>query len=130
MNDKDLKQGISPEEDKIVYPPDFDHPGDGRIPASPETYSIRAGTDSHITNLTEAIMHIEFHHYHDKVTVCLIHMRNGFIAKGTAGVVDPANFVRGVGEKVAKERAMNELWLVMGYQLQTELAQARILAQI
>lgn len=104
---------------------------DQRVKASPDTYKILVGQDEHITKLSEEVLerHIiscEFRTFHDKVTLCMIHMKNGFVATGTAGVVDPANFDEKIGAKVAKAKAMDKVWVGMGYQLQTELAMKRL----
>lgn len=104
---------------------------DQRTPASPDTYKILTGPYENATKLSDEIveshiMRTEYVFHHDKVAFCMLHMKNGFIAKGMAGVVDPANFDRKIGEKLSRNRAKDQVYLVMGYQLQSELAMKRL----
>lgn len=102
-----------------------------RTPASPDTYKILTGPFENATKLNAEIveahiMRIQYEVFDDKVVFCMLHMKNGFVCKGVAGVVDPANFILEKGKGVSREDAVKQAYLVMGYQLQTELAMKRI----
>lgn len=58
-----------------------------------------------------------------KVMICEITLPNGFVVTGQAGVVDLAEFSRDIGEQVAYENALNQVWMIAGYQLQERLHQ-------
>ncbi len=87
---------------------------------------IRQKGNKDVTKLTEEILQeqvikVDYRFFHSKVTLCLAHMQNGFIATGLSGVVDPANYDKIKGKEAALADAMKNIWLVMGYQLQEEL---------
>jgi hypothetical protein len=53
-----------------------------------------------------------------KIVICSLRLKNGFTVIGEAGVVDKASFVRELGEKFSRERALDKLWELEGYLLQ------------
>ena len=53
-----------------------------------------------------------------KVIICEIVLENGFTVRGESAVVDPVNFIQDVGEKIAYEDAVNQIWQLEGYLLQ------------
>lgn len=56
-----------------------------------------------------------------KVIVCELMLENGFSVRGESAVVDIANFIKEIGEKIAYENAVDKIWLVEGYLLQQQL---------
>ncbi len=56
-----------------------------------------------------------------KTTICILTLQNGFEVVGTSGCVDPANFDQAIGEKIAYEKALDQVWLLEGYLLQDSL---------
>lgn len=54
-------------------------------------------------------------------TVCHITLDNGFSVQGTSGCVVPEKFNEALGQEYAKERAMNEVWALLGYELNLKL---------
>lgn len=58
-----------------------------------------------------------------KTTVCILTLQNGFEVVGSSGCVDPANFVQAIGEKIAYERALDQVWAFEGYLLQEHISQ-------
>ena len=54
----------------------------------------------------------------DKIIHCTIITYNGFSFTGEAAVVDPKNFVKEIGEKIAYENAFEKMWLPYGFMLQ------------
>lgn len=51
------------------------------------------------------------------VTVCLLKLRNGFNVVDHSACVSPANFDAELGRKIARERAVNQIWALEGYAL-------------
>ena len=50
-------------------------------------------------------------------TVCQLFMKNGYVVIGTSACVDPNNFNKATGERIAYENAINALWPLEGYLL-------------
>lgn len=53
-------------------------------------------------------------------TICNIRLDNGFIVRGESNCVDPANYNRQIGEKIAYENAFAKLWQLFGFLLAEE----------
>ena len=58
-----------------------------------------------------------------KSTICVLSLANGFEVRGESGVVDPANYNEEIGNRIARENAVNKIWLLEGYLLQEQLYQ-------
>lgn len=50
-------------------------------------------------------------------TICVLVLRNGWTSVGISSVVSPENFNSVIGCKVARQKAKDNLWPVMGYAL-------------
>lgn len=74
-----------------------------------------------IDDIEAVIVKEEYASYGNKLTVCILTLRNGFILAETAGCVDPANFDEEVGKRIARENAVNKIWELEGYLLQEKL---------
>jgi hypothetical protein len=55
------------------------------------------------------------------VTTCLIVLDNGYTVTGESACVVPEKFNAELGNKFAYERAMNEVWKLLGYELRLKL---------
>lgn len=55
------------------------------------------------------------------LTICVLTLQNGFQVTGNAACVDPANFNAEIGRKVARTKAINEIWPLEGYLLKQRL---------
>lgn len=49
------------------------------------------------------------------LTVCVLELENGFNVVGQSAPVDPANFNKEIGQKVAYEQAFGKVWEFEGY---------------
>lgn len=58
----------------------------------------------------------------DKLSVCILVMRNGFAVIGKSAPASPANYDAALGHKFAYEDAIRQLWPLEGYRLRCELA--------
>jgi hypothetical protein len=68
-----------------------------------------------------SIANIEFIHRNNKLTVCIITLKNGFMLADSMGVVRPELFDPALGEKYAKEKTLDKVWLYLGTCLQQEI---------
>jgi len=57
-----------------------------------------------------------------KTTVCLLTLNNGYELVGTSGCVDPDNYDAEIGQRIARENAVDQIWMLEGYVLQNKLA--------
>ena len=55
------------------------------------------------------------------VTVCLLHLRNGFTVTGESACASPENFDPKVGRDIAKRNARDKIWSLEGYLLRETL---------
>ena len=55
-----------------------------------------------------------------RVTVCEITMRNGFTVRGESGVVFIENNIPELGRKYARERAVEQIWQLLGFRLRDQ----------
>lgn len=58
-----------------------------------------------------------------KSTICVLTLENGFEVRGESGLVDPSMYDQVIAHRIAKERAMNNIWVLEGYLLQENLFQ-------
>ncbi len=55
------------------------------------------------------------------LTLCVLVLKNGFTIVGKSACASPENFNHEVGERVAREDAVRQIWALEGYQLRTSL---------
>ena len=58
------------------------------------------------------------------LTFCVLILRNGFTVTGESACASPENFDAELGRKVARAKAIEKIWPLMGYQLREQLHQA------
>ncbi len=58
----------------------------------------------------------------DRLTFCVLVLRNGFTVTGESACASPENFDAEVGRKVARANAVQKIWPLMGYELRSKLA--------
>jgi len=56
------------------------------------------------------------------LTICILVTRNGFTLIGKSAPADAGNFNQELGNKLAREDAIRQLWPLMGYALREKLA--------
>ena len=62
----------------------------------------------------------------DLLTFCVLVLRNGFTVTGEAACVSPENFNAELGRTIAREKAIEKIWPLMGYALKTKLSEAQV----
>ena len=58
------------------------------------------------------------------LTFCVLVLRNGFTVVGHSACASPENFNDEIGRRVAREKAVEQIWPLMGYELRTRLSAA------
>jgi|SRR5690625_2317075 len=49
------------------------------------------------------------------LTICVLTLRNGFTVTGESAPINPNNFDPKIGRQVARRRAVDKIWPLMGY---------------
>lgn len=58
------------------------------------------------------------------LTFCVLVLKNGFKVTGENACVSPENFDPELGRKLARQKAIDKVWELMGYALKEQLANA------
>lgn len=53
----------------------------------------------------------------ETTTICRIKLDNGYQVIGTSACVDPVNYDKAIGEKIAYDNAFRQLWPLFGFLL-------------
>lgn len=56
------------------------------------------------------------------LTFCVLTLQNGFTVTGESACASPENFDAEIGRRIARENAVQKIWLLMGYGLRSKLA--------
>jgi len=65
--------------------------------------------------------------YHREIsllTFCVLVLKNGFTVTGESACASPENFDAEIGKKIAKENAVDKIWMLEGYLLKQKLSEA------
>lgn len=57
------------------------------------------------------------------LTFCVLVLRNGFTVTGESACASPENFDPEIGCKIARENAVNKIWMLEGYLLKQKLSE-------
>ena len=60
----------------------------------------------------------------DLLTLCVLVLRNGFTVTGESACVSPSNFDAEIGRKIARQHAVDKVWMLEGYLLRDRLSRA------
>ncbi len=96
MNDQSVEQEIN---EKGLNAPRV-KPEDLEAAISSEEYQVFAGST---------------------LTVCVLTLKNGFTVVGESACASPENFNKELGEKIARQKAKDKLWPLLGYNLRERL---------
>ena len=58
----------------------------------------------------------------DRLTFCVLILRNGFTVVGHSACASPENFNAEIGRRIARENAEREIWPLLGFRLRDQLA--------
>jgi len=65
--------------------------------------------------------------YLGTLTICVLSLWNGFQVTGQSACADPANYKKDIGDRIAKENAVKEIWPLMGFELCSAIMADRLL---
>lgn len=57
------------------------------------------------------------------LTFCVLVLKNGFTVTGESACASPENFDEEIGRKIARQNAVNKIWLLEGYLLKQKLSE-------
>lgn len=57
------------------------------------------------------------------LTFCVLVLKNGFTVTGESACASPENFDAEIGRKIARENAINKIWMLEGYLLKQKLSE-------
>lgn len=57
------------------------------------------------------------------ITFCVLVLKNGFTVTGESVCASPENFDAEIGRKIARENAVNKIWILEGYLLKQNLSE-------
>jgi len=57
------------------------------------------------------------------LTFCVLVLRNGFTVTGESACASPENFDPEIGRTIARENAVNKIWMLEGYLLKQKLSE-------
>ncbi|HDO0920088.1 TPA: hypothetical protein P2M72_000480 [Aeromonas salmonicida] len=66
-----------------------------------------------------------FHDSLSLLTFCVLTLQNGFTVTGESACASPENFSAELGRKIARENAINKVWMLEGYLLKQQLHDAQ-----
>ena len=61
------------------------------------------------------------HAFRKPCTIVFVRMKNGFVLTEQSICVDPNNYSEEIGKEICLSRIENEVWKLLGYELQTKL---------
>lgn len=59
------------------------------------------------------------------ITFCVLVLKNGFTVTGESACASPENFDAEIGRKIARENAVNKIWMLEGYLLKQNLSEVK-----
>jgi len=60
------------------------------------------------------------------MTICCLTLQNGFNVVGTSAPASPENFNEEIGKRIARSKAVEQIWQLEGYLLKTKLKEGKI----
>jgi hypothetical protein len=75
-----------------------------------------------LDDIKSKIVGVDYHNFPETtVTVCCLKLANGYNALGESACVNPENFDKHIGEKIAFDNAVEKIWQLEGYLLKQAL---------
>ena len=71
--------------------------------------------------ILDTVKKTEFFKLTDVLTIAVVTLQNGFTVTGESACASPENYDKTIGEKIARENAVEKIWLLEGYLLKQRL---------
>ena len=71
--------------------------------------------------IADTVKKTEFFKITDVLTIAVVTLQNGFTVTGESACASPENYNKAIGEKIARENAVDKIWLLEGYLLKQRL---------
>lgn len=74
-------------------------------------------------HIGRCIVRAQYHQFPGTtVTVCALHLQNGFVVTGESACASPENFDPELGRRIAYDNAKEKIWMLEGYLLRERLS--------
>jgi hypothetical protein len=88
-------------------------------------FTAAEGVDMADPNMTDAQMPQPL----KRLTICVLVLQNDFTVTGISPCVSTENFNAEIGRRLARERAVDQVWMLLGYELRNQVYRTECLAQ-
>ena len=78
--------------------------------------------------IQDTIQKCDFHKLTDVLTMCVLTLQNGFTVTGQSACASPENYDKAIGERIAREEAVEKIWMLEGYLLKQRLYEGALYA--
>lgn len=75
-----------------------------------------------LERIESIIVKEEYHRLTPVLTVCVLTLANDFTVTGESACASPENFDEEIGQKIARQQAVNKVWMLEGYVLKNQLS--------
>ncbi len=119
MNDKAIEQEIQAKglTAPRVTPADIEAEIDGEY-----YFTARDGVQQNFHQQDELTRLTGAHGELERLTFCVLHLRNGFTVTGESACASPENFDAEIGRKIARQNAVEKIWPLLGFRLRDKLS--------
>ena len=74
-----------------------------------------------MADIEAAIVNCEFQKFGETMTVCVLTLKNGFMVTGESACAHPGLYDQAIGENIARNKAVEKIWPLLGYALRDRL---------
>lgn len=64
-----------------------------------------------------------YHGELERLTFCVLRLRNGFTVTGESACASPENFDPEIGRKIARQKAVEKVWPLLGFRLRDRISE-------
>lgn len=89
--------------------------------ASEHYFTAGQGVSGEVSSRDEQPYQFCYESSLDLLTFCVLVLKNGFTVTGESACASPENFDAEIGRKIARENAINKVWMLEGYLLKQQL---------
>ncbi|WNL63562.1 hypothetical protein ST4_004 [Aeromonas phage ST4] len=89
--------------------------------ASEHYFTAGQGVSGEVSSRDEQPYQFCYESSLDLLTFCVLVLKNGFTVTGESACASPENFDPELGRKIARENAVNKVWMLEGYLLKQKL---------